>query len=54
MIRSAVKGCGTTIKLPLKLVDLSRYDVGGMGGVAGKCIDNTHNCDCGGSLLNYN
>ncbi len=53
-MKSAVKvGC-STIKLPLKLVDLRILEVGGMRGVAVKCIDITKNADCGGSLLNYN
>ncbi len=39
---------------PLKLVDLSIFEVGGMRGVAVKCIDITQNSDCEGSLLNYN
>ncbi len=54
LIKSAVKVCGSTIKLPLKLVDLSIFEVGGMRGVAVKCIDITKNSDCEGSLLNYN
>ena len=52
--KSAVKVCGSTIKLPLKLEDLSMLEVGGMRGVAVKCIDITQNSDCEGSLLNYN
>ncbi len=54
LIKSAVKVCGSTIKLRLKLVDLSIFEVGGMRGVAVKCIDITQNSDCEGSLLNYN
>ncbi len=54
LIKSADKVCGSTIKLPLKLVDLSIFEVGGMRGVAVKCIDITQNSDCEGSLLNYN
>ncbi len=53
-MKSAVKGCGSTIKLPLKLDDLSIGEVGGMRGVAVKCRDITQNSDCEGSLLNYN
>ena len=52
--KSAVKVCGLTIKLPLKLVSLSIFEVGGMRGVAVKCIDITQNSDCEGSLLNHN
>ncbi len=54
LITSAVEVCGSTIKVPLKLVDLSIFEVGGMRGVAVKCIDITQNSDCEGSLLNYN
>ncbi len=54
LIKSAVKVCGSTIKVALRLVDLSIYEVGGMRGVAVKCIDITKNSDCEGSLLNYN
>ncbi len=54
MIKSAVKGWGSTIKLPLKLVNVSIGEVGGMRGVAVKCIDITQNSNCEGSLLNYN
>ena len=52
--KSAVKVCGSTIKLPLKLGDLSMFEVGGMRGVAVKCIDITQNSDCEGSLLDCN
>jgi hypothetical protein len=53
-IKSAVKVCRLTIKLPLKLVYLSVIEVGGMRGVAVKCIDITQNSDSEGSLLSYN
>ncbi len=53
-IKSAVNGCGSTIKLPLKLEDLSVLEVGGMRGVAVKCIDITQNSDGEGSLLSHN
>ena len=49
-----VKVCGSTIKLPLKLESLSVFEVGGMRGVAVKCIDITQNSDCEGSILGYN
>ena len=52
--KSAVKVCGLTIKLPLKLGNLSVFEVGGMRGVAVKCIDITQNSNCEGSLLNHN
>ena len=54
MFKSAVKVCGSTIKLPLKLDDLSIFEVGGMRGVAVKCIDITQNSDCEGSIPYYN
>ncbi len=54
LFKSAVKVCGATIKLPLKLEDLSVFEVGGMRGVAVKCIDMTQNSDCEGSLLSNN
>ncbi len=53
-VKSAVKVGGSTIKLSLKLVNLSIFEVGGMRGVAVKCIDITQNSNCEGSLLNYN
>ena len=51
--KSAVKVCGLTIKLPLKLGNLSVFEVGGMRGVAVKCIDITQNPDCEGSLPSH-
>ncbi len=36
--------------LPLKLHPLSAREVGGMRGVAVKCIDITQNSDCEGSI----
>ncbi len=52
--KSAVKVCSLTVKMPLKLSDLSVNEVGGMRGVAVKCLDITQNSDCEGSLLSYN
>ncbi len=49
-----MKVCGSNMKVPLKLVDLSIVEVGGIRGVAVKCIDITQNSDCEGSFLNYN
>ncbi len=54
LFKSAVKVCGSNIKLPLILDDVSIYEVGGMRGVAVKCIDITQNSDCECRLLNYN
>ncbi len=51
--KTEVKVCGSTRKLPLKLVNLSMVEVGGMRGVAVKCIDITQNSNCEGSLLNF-
>ncbi len=51
MIKSAVKVWSSTLKLPLKLVDLSTVEVCGMRGVAVKCLDITQNPNCEGSIL---
>ena len=53
MFKSAVKVCGSTIELPLKLGGLSMFEAGGMRGVAVKCIDITQNPDCEGSLPSH-
>ena len=53
-VKSVVKVCRSTIKLPLKLVVLRMDEVGGMRGVAVKCIEITQNSDCEGSLLRHN
>ena len=47
-----VKAYSLTIELPLILVGLSSIEVGGICGVAVKCIDTTRNTDSVGSLLN--
>ena len=49
-----VKACSLTVELPLKLVDLSTDEVGGIYGVAVKCIDTIKNPDSEGSLLDCN
>ena len=46
-----MKVCGSTVKLQLKLAVLSTVEVGGIRGVAVKCLDITKNSDCEGSLL---
>ncbi len=46
-----VKYCRLAVGLPLILHFLSLDEVGGMCGVAVKCIDITQNTDCEGSLL---
>ncbi len=50
-VKSAVKVCRLTIKLPLKLVVLNICEVLGMCSVAVKCLDITQNTDCGGRGL---
>ncbi len=49
-----VKSLGSTEKLPLILTDLSTDEVGGIYGVAVKCIDTIKNTDSEGSLLDRN
>ncbi len=46
-----VKVFGSTGGLPLKLIDLSTVEVGGIYDVAVKCIDIIKNTDSEGSLL---
>ena len=53
-IKSVVKVCSLTVKLPLILEDLNIVEVGGMCSVAVKCLDITQNTDCVGSLLKVN
>ncbi len=52
VVKSVVKVCGSTVKLQLILAVLSTVEVGGIRGVAVKCLDITKNSDCEGSLLN--
>ncbi len=52
--KSVVKVCGSTVKLQLILYVLSVQEVGGIRGVAVKCLDITKNSDCEGSSLEYN
>ena len=49
-----VKVCGSTAGVPLILVVLSTVEVGGIYGVAVKCIDTIKNTDSVGSLLYCN
>ena len=51
IVKSVVKVCGSTVKLQLKLGVLSTVEVGGIRGVAVKCLDITKNSDCEGSSL---
>ncbi len=53
-MKSVVKVCGSTVKLQLILAALSKVEVGGIRGVAVKCLDITKNSDCEGSLLDCN
>ena len=49
-----VKACSLTVELPLILEALSILEVGGIYGVAVKCIDTIKNTDSEGSLLDCN
>ena len=49
-----VKAHSSTVELPLILVILNSVEVGGIDGVAVKCIDTIKNTDCVGSLLDLN
>ena len=46
-----VKAHSSTVELPLILINLSNVEVGGIYGVAAKCIDTIKNTDSEGSLL---
>ncbi len=54
MVKSVVKVCGSTVKLQLKLAVLMTVEVGGIRGVAVKCLDIKKNSDCEGSSLDCN
>ncbi len=43
MVKSVEKVCGSTVKLQLKLAVWSTVEVGGIRGVAVKCVDITKN-----------
>ncbi len=45
-----MKVCGSTVKLQLILAAVSTVEVGGIRGVAVKCIDITQNSDSEGSI----
>ncbi len=49
-----VKYYSSTVEVPLILVGLSTVKVGGIDGVAVKCIDIIKNTDSEGSLLGFN
>ncbi len=44
----------STVGMALILHSLSKVEVGGIDGVAVKCIDIIKNIDCEGSLLSFN
>ncbi|GAB9248568.1 hypothetical protein BDS110ZK19_85820 [Bradyrhizobium diazoefficiens] len=50
-IKSVVKDGRSTIAVPLKLVDLSKVEVGGIDSVAVKCVDMRRNTDGEGNPL---
>ena len=52
--KSVVKVCGSTVKLQLILDALSTVEVGGIRGVAVKCLDITKNSNCEGRSLDWN
>ena len=52
-IKSGVKDGCSTIAVPSILVFLGEVEVGGIQGVAVKCIDTLKNSDCEGSLLDF-
>ncbi len=49
-----VKYGSSTVEVPLILLDLSTDEVGGIDGVAVKCLDIVKNTDSEGSLLDCN
>ena len=53
-VKSVVKSRSSTAELPLILAYLSTDEVGGIYGVAVKCIDTIKNTDSEGSLLGRN
>ena len=53
MIKSVVKACSLTVKLPLKLIVLNMVEVVGMLHVAVKCLDMQQNTDREGRSLNH-
>jgi hypothetical protein len=50
-IKSVVKYGSLTVRVPLILMDLSEVEVGGIDGVAVKCLDIVKNTDSEDSLL---
>ena len=54
LIKSVVKYDSLTVEVQLILVSLSTDEVGGMDGVAVKCLEIVQNTDSEGSLLRSN
>ncbi len=54
MVESVGRVCGSTVQVQLKLAVLRTVEVGGVRGVAVKCLDITKNSDCEGSSLDCN
>ncbi len=54
VVKSGVKGGGSTVEWHLILADLSKVEGGGIRGVAVKCLDIARNTHGEGSLLNIN
>ena len=54
MLKRVVKCRGSTVALRRELGVLSVLKVGGIRGVAVKCLDITRNSDCEGSLPYHN
>ena len=53
-IKSVLKYPGLTGRVALILIDLSKVEVGGIDGVAVKCLDIVKNTDSVDSLLDFN
>ena len=54
LFKSDVKGTGSTCELRWKLVSLSEVEVGGIPGVAVKCVEIGRNTSGEGGLLGFN
>ena len=52
--KSGVKGMGSTHEVRLKLLSLSEVEVGGIPGVAVKCVEIGRNTSGEGGLLGFN
>ena len=52
--KSGVKGMGSTHEVRLKLLSLSEAEVGGIPGVAVKCVEIGRNTSGEGGLLGFN